>query len=396
MFFKGYRREDQSVGIRNHVLILPLSICASDVARIVSEQVKGTVTFHNHLGCSQTRLDTEYTMLTMAGLAANPNVYGVVAISLGCENCQMNRVVQKVKERTDKPLATFIIQECGGIETTIRLASQAAANMVEAAQRQKRQEIPISDLILGTECGGSDPTSGLISNILVGKVSDQVVKLGGTSILSETTEFIGAQHILKKRAVNEYVAQDIDNIIARYEESQKIVGDDIRMRNPSPGNKAGGITTLEEKSLGCIKKSGSAPIQKVYDYGQRIDHKGLVIMDTPGNDSISMTGMAAGGCQMILFTTGRGTPLGNPVVPVIKITGNQKTYDRMKESIDFNCSAALRDASKTGSMRDQLFQYMMDVCDGMQTSSEKYGTNESSIVRVGKYVKDGIVHKNYF
>lgn len=396
MNFKGYRRiVDNTVGIRNHILILPASICASDVARMVHERVPGTVTFHNHLGCSQTQIDTEYTLYTMAGMAANPNVYGTVVISLGCENCQMDRVLACIRKRTHKPLAHFIIQE-NGINQTLALACEAAQKMVEAARQQQKSEIDISKLILGTECGGSDPTSGLVSNILVGEISDDLVELQGTSILSETTEFIGAQHILKRRAKNDIIAEQIDEIISRYEESQLVVGDDIRMRNPSPGNKKGGITTLEEKSLGCIKKSGNAIIQKVYDYADSIDHQGLVIMDTPGNDSISMTGMVAGGCQLILFTTGRGTPLGNPIVPVIKITGNAMTYKKMEESIDFDCSQALTNPYIKSDLKERLWKLILEVCEGKLTKSEIYKINECSIVRVGKYVKNESVRKMYF
>ena len=396
MKINGYKREcDGTYGIRNHVLILPTSICASDVARIVSEKVDGTITFHNHLGCSQTKIDTAYTISTMAGMAANPNVYGVVAISLGCENCQMDRVVTEIKSRTKKPLETFIIQDVPGVEKTIELATKAAIKMVEEAKAMSKTEFEISNLILGTECGGSDPTSGLVSNVLVGHVSDRMVSLGGTSILSETTEFIGAQHVLKKRARNTSVATHIDEIIERYEESQYSVGDDIRMRNPSPGNQRGGITTLEEKSLGCIKKSGSSMIQDVFDYAQPISCKGLVIMDTPGNDSISMMGMAAGGCSLILFTTGQGTPLGNPLVPVIKITGNQQTAEKMKESIDFDCSEGLN-SNNMDELENALFSLVLDVCNGRKTKSEIYGICECSIVRVSKYVKDGVVRKIYF
>lgn len=396
MKISGYKREcDGTYGIRNHVLILPASICASDAARIVSQKVEQTVTFHNHLGCSQSKIDTAYTLSTMAGMAANPNVYGVIVISLGCENCQMDRVVSEIRERTKKPIKTFIIQEVGGITKTIDLASKAAYQMVQEAKKMPKTTFDLSRLIIGTECGGSDPTSGLVSNALVGKISDRIVDLKGTSILSETTEFIGAQHILKRRAVNSLVADRIDEIIERYEESQRVVGDDIRMRNPSPGNQRGGITTLEEKSLGCIKKSGTAIIQNVFDYAQPITQNGLVIMDTPGNDSISMMGMVAGGSSLILFTTGQGTPLGNPLVPVIKITANQNTAHKMADSIDFDASAGF-DGQKMDDLENELFSLMIDVCNGKKTKSEIYGICECSIVRVSKYVKDGIVRKTYF
>lgn len=257
MNFYGYRRPDGRVGVRNHVLILPASVCASDTTRIISQQVTGSVTFNNQNGCSQVPPDQELTMDVMAGFAANPNIYGTVVVSLGCENCQMDLVVDAIKARTNKPLKSVIIQEAGGTLKAIEQAVRYAKEMVQEASLLRREEFPISELIVGTECGGSDPTSGLAANPVVGELSDRMVDLGGTSILSETTEFIGAEHILAKRGKNEEVRQRILDIVHRYEKALQLVGEEVREGNPSPGNKAGGITTLEEKSLGCIHKGGT-------------------------------------------------------------------------------------------------------------------------------------------
>ena len=323
MNFWGYRRPDGRVGIRNKVLILPASVCAADTARLVSSQVKETVTFHNQNGCSQVPSDQQLTMDVMAGFAANPNIYGTIVISLGCENCQMDLVVDAIRQRTNKPLRQFIIQECGGTIATMEQAVRAAREMVEEASLLKRESFPISELILGTECGGSDMTSGLASNPLIGNTCDRLVDQGGTAVLSETTEFIGAEHILARRGRTPEIRDRIYDIVHRYEDALKLVGEDPRLGNPSPGNKAGGLTTLEEKSLGCIHKGGHRPVEEVYDYGKQMEAgKGLVIMDTPGNDPSSVAGMVAGGAQIVVFSTGRGTPTGNPVAPVIKITAN--------------------------------------------------------------------------
>jgi len=254
MKFYGYRRSDGKVGVRNHILILPASVCASDAARMISSQVKGTVTFNNQNGCSQVPSDQQYTMDMMAGYAANPNIYGTVVISLGCENCQMDLVVDEIAKRTNKPVKTLIIQEEGGTIRTIEKGIRYAMEMVQEATLLQKEIFPISELIIGTECGGSDPTSGLAANPLVGELSDRIIEMGGTSILSETTEFIGAEHILAKRAKNEEIKEKIYGIIDRYEKSLESVGEKVRAGNPSPGNKAGGITTLEEKSLGCIQE----------------------------------------------------------------------------------------------------------------------------------------------
>ncbi len=339
MTFYGYQRPDGRVGVRNHVLILPASVCASDTTRIIAQQVVGSVTFNNQQGCSQVASDQQLTMDVMAGYAANPNVYGTVVVSLGCENCQMDLVVKAIQERTNKPLKQVIIQEAGGTLKAVDMAVRYAKEMVAEASMLQKQEFPISELIVGTECGGSDPTSGLAANPVIGEMSDRIVAAGGTSILSETTEFIGAEHILARRSATPEVHDRIFEIVHRYEAALRLVGEEVREGNPPPGSKAGGITTLEEKSLGCIHKGGHSPIKAVYDYAKQIESKqGLVIMDTPGNDLSSVAAMAAGGAQVVVFSSGRGTPTGNPIVPVIKITGNKLTFVKMEDNIDLDAS----------------------------------------------------------
>ncbi|WP_434632393.1 UxaA family hydrolase [Thermoanaerobacterium thermosaccharolyticum] len=386
MIFYGYKRPDGKVGVRNNVLILPASVCASDTTRIIASQVKGCVTFNNQNGCSQVPPDQEFTMDVMAGFAANPNIYGTVVVSLGCENCQMDLVVEAIKSRTNKPIETVIIQEEGGTLKAIEKGVRLAKNLTQEASMLKREEFPISELIVGTECGGSDPTSGLASNPLVGELSDRLVKLGATSILSETTEFIGAEHILARRAKNKEISDRIYEIVHRYEKSIQMVGVDVRDGNPSPGNKAGGITTLEEKSLGCIHKGGHSTINAVYDYAKPVVEKGLVIMDTPGNDPSSVAGMVAGGAQIIVFTTGRGTPTGNPISPVIKITGNRTTYKNMEVNIDFDASPVIYGPEKISDLADKLLQMVVDTANGKLTKAEELGYIEIGIMRACNYV----------
>ncbi|WP_298704557.1 UxaA family hydrolase [uncultured Veillonella sp.] len=386
MNFLGYERPDGLVGIRNKVLILPASVCASDTTRIVANQVEGTVTFNNQNGCSQVGVDQQFTMDVMAGMAANPNVYGTVIISLGCENCQMDLVEAAIRERTNKPLATFIIQECGGSISTIEKATKAAREMVQEASKLQKKEFPLSKLIIGTECGGSDPTSGLASNPVIGELSDRIVDLGGTSILSETTEFIGAEHILAERGATPEVSKRIYDIVHRYEDALRLVGEEVREGNPSPGNKAGGLTTLEEKSLGCIHKGGHRPVNEVYDYAKQVDKTGLVIMDTPGNDPSSVAGMVAGGAQIIVFSTGRGTPTGNPISPVIKITGNKITYNNMKDNIDFDASPVIYGEKTLSQLGDELLEEVVEVANGKHTKAESLGYTEMAIARVCNYV----------
>ena len=386
MKFLGYKRADGKVGVRNKIFILPTSVCASDTTRIIASQIESAVTFNNQNGCSQVAGDQQLTMDVMAGMAANPNVYGIIAISLGCENCQMDLVVEAIRERTNKPIESFIIQENGGTIATIEKAVRAGRKMAQEASKLQREEFDISNLIIGTECGGSDPTSGLASNILIGELSDNLVNLGSTSILSETTEFIGAEHILAKRAKNEEVRDRIYEIVHRYEKALQLVGEEVREGNPSPGNKAGGITTLEEKSLGCIHKGGHTVINAVFDYAKPVTEKGLVIMDTPGNDPSSVAGMVAGGAQIIVFSTGRGTPTGNPIVPVIKITGNRITFANMKDNIDVDASPVIYGPQTLKELGNELLKEVVEVANGKQTKAETLGYTETAIARLCNYV----------
>ena len=387
MTFYGYRRPDGRVGVRNRVLILPASVCATDTARIIAQQVEGAISFNNQQGCSQVAPDQQFTMDVMAGYAANPNIYGTVVVSLGCENCQMDLVVKAIEERTNKPLKQVIIQEVGGTLKAVEIAVRYAKEMVAEASMLQKEEFPLSELIVGTECGGSDPTSGLAANPAIGAMSDLVVQAGGTSILSETSEFIGAEHILARRAINKEVHDRIYEITSRFEAPFHAVGEDVRQGNPSPGNKAGGITTLEEKSLGCIHKGGHSPINAVYDYAKQVESKqGLVIMDTPGNDPASVAAMVAGGAQVIVFSSGRGSPVGHPIAPVVKVTGNKITFANMEDNIDF-CAAPLIYGEKTvEQLGTDLLNMVVETACGKQTKAEALGFVETAIARICNYV----------
>ena len=387
MTFYGYRRPDGRVGVRNYVLILPASVCASDTTRIIAQQVDGAVSFNNQQGCSQVASDQQLTMDVMAGYAANPNIYGTVVVSLGCENCQMDLVTAAIRERTNKPIKEVIIQEVGGTLKAVEIAVRYAREMVAEASMLQREEFPISELIVGTECGGSDPTSGLAANPAIGAMSDLLVEAGGTSILSETPELIGAEHILARRAANQEVHDRIYEITTRFEEHFHGVGEDVRAGNPSPGNKAGGITTLEEKSLGCIHKGGHSVINAVYDYGKQVESKqGLVIMDTPGNDPSSVAAMVAGGAQVVVFSSGRGSPVGHPIVPVVKITGNKLTFAKMEDNIDFNAAPLIYGEKTVEELGSELLDMVVEAACGKKTKAEVLGFTETAIARVCNFV----------
>lgn len=385
MKFMGYRREDGSTGIRNKILILPTVSCSSETARLISSQVAGTATFYNHTGCGQVGKDAQRTIDVLIGLGQNPNIYGVVVVGLGCETAQSNIIAEGIR-KSKKPVKTVVIQEEGGTLKAALKGVQYALEMVQSASRQEREECDVSELIVALECGGSDPTSGMASNPAVGAASDIVVQNGGTAILSETTEFIGAEHLLAARSVNSCVGNEVLKIVKNLEDSVKNMGADLRGGNPAPGNIKGGITTIEEKSLGCIYKGGTSCVTEVIEYGARPSKKGLVVMDSPGFDIDSVVGMVASGAQICVFTTGRGTPAGNPIVPVIKVTGNPITFENMKDNMDINAGAILEGEATIQDMGKEIFEEITKVSSGSMTKAEVFGFSESSIWRCGTSV----------
>ncbi len=381
MKFKGYRRPDGKIGIRNHVLILPCSFCASETARFTASLVNGAVYIPNQGGCALVKKDLEITLEVLSGLAANPNVYGTVVIGNNCEAVQASLLVERIKVKTNKPLESVVIRDAGGTIKAVEKAVSYAQKMVQDAGMIEKEEADITELILATECGGSDPTSGLAANPVVGHLSDKIVSLGATSILSETSELVGTEDILAPRCINEEVANKLLKIIKDNEEHFERAGESLRFGNPTTGNKEGGLTTLEEKSLGCIHKGGESPITAVYGYGEMVKEKGLVVMDTPGQDVASIVAMVAGGAQVAVFTTGRGTPTGNGIVPVIKITGNSETAQLMADNIDFDASPVISGEKTIEELGEELFDVVMDVVKGKKSKAEALGFNDMSLAR---------------
>jgi len=382
MQLKGFRRNDGSVGIRNKVLILPSVACAAETARIIANQVDGCTIINNQLGCGQMGSDSERTINTLIGLGKNPNVYGVLVVGLGCEVAQAKIIAEGIRE-SKKPVKVVVIQDEGGVLSTVSKGIEYACQMVQDMSKEKPVKIEISDLVVALECGGSDPTSGLASNPSLGLASDMIVKNGGTVILSETTEFIGAEHILAQRACNSETAADIFKIVHNLENEVMRMGGNLRGSNPSPGNIAGGLSSIEEKSLGCIYKGGSTPIMEVVEYSVKPKKKGLIIMDSPGQDIDSMTGMAAAGALVCAFTTGRGTPVGNPIMPVIKITGNSISFESLSDFIDINAGEILTGKKSLDEMGEIVFNEIIEVANGKRTKAEIFGFSEISIWRCG-------------
>ena len=355
------------MGTRNYVGVIPTVACSCDVARQISENVNGCIPFMHYQGCDLTPSDIELVNRTLANLGRNPNLAGVLLVSLGCEMTDVDGVLAEIAQ-SGKRVAKIAIQRVGGTITAVAEGSRIARQMVSDALRIKREKFDESKLIFGAECGSSDTTSGLGSNPAIGAAFDLLIKRGGSGVFSQTTEFIGAEHLLAQRAASSEVAHKIIGIVKRYEKRFLDAGVDMRGTNPTKGNIEGGLTTIEEKSLGAIAKSGTAPIQQVYEYGERLEGNGLFIVDGPGNDPKSLTGLAAAGANVIFFSTGRGTPIGCPFVPVIKVTANHATYERMMDNIDIYVDIA--STSNLEELGRVLFDEALNVASGKKTKSE--------------------------
>lgn len=384
--FWGYRRTEGRPGIRNHVLILPTCACGSESSRIVASQVRGAVNIVFNTGCSDVAANTEMSQKVLTGFACNPNVYGVVIIGLGCETVPHRKLKEKIRAMTGKPVVSFGIQEEGGTLKTIEKAVRAARDMAQEAGMQQKELFDASEFFLGIECGGSDATSGIASNPAVGELSDILVDMGATSMMSESIEWIGGEHVLAKRAVNREIQNQIIDVCEAYEKHLEAAGQDCRAGQPTPGNKAGGLSTLDEKSLGCIRKGGTRPIQEVLEQAKRPTKKGAIVMDTAGYDISSVTSMVAAGCQAVIFTTGRGTPTGNAIVPVLKVTANGRTYAWMEDNMDIDLSPIIRGEKTYQEMGREMVDTIHDICNGKLTKAEAYGFSDIAVDHVCRFV----------
>jgi altronate dehydratase large subunit len=379
--FMGFERPKGKVGIRNKIAIIPSVICVNRVAQQIASKIENGIAITHPLGCGQFGPDYTYTLRTLVGLGSNPNVYGVLVVGLGCENLS-NKLIAKNIKRSKKPVEFFNVQDVqGGTPAAIDKGIKIAKKMADEASELKREPFDFSHLILGLECGGSDSISGITANPAVGVVSDKVVELGGTSILPEFTEWIGTEHLLKERAADEEIAKEVDNILTTFLENIAQYGIDFRGVQPTPGNIEGGLTTIEEKSLGTIAKAGKAPIQGVVEYSAAPKGKGLYLMIEPGLDVESMTGLAASGAQIICMTTGRGSPCGNPVAPVIKLCGNPQTCDWMASNIDIDASKIITEGKQIKDIADILWQKLIATLNGEQTYAEQLGFEDLAIWR---------------
>ncbi len=375
--FMGYVRADGQVGCRNHVAVIPSVTCAGDVASAIVRQVTGTVGFFHHQGCCQLPPDLDRVTETLISLGCSPNVGAALIVSLGCEGTDTERLYEMIRA-TGKPVEIIRIQELGGVSAAIKAGIDAAQELVMEISGMQRQAVDISRVTMSIKCGASDTTSGMASNCVIGYVADKLVDLGATVVFGETTEFLGGEHLLARRAVTLEVGQKILDIVDRMEKRARSLGCDMRKGQPTPGNIAGGLSSIEEKSLGAIVKSGTRPIQGVLEYPERIgERKGLWIKDTPGREPEILTGMAATGAQFMLFSTGRGAPQGFPTMPVLKICGNPNTYKRMQHDMDLNAGRIITGERSIEEVGEEAYAAVLALLSGRQTKNETLGYHSS-------------------
>ena len=383
--FMGYRRKNGKVGVRNEIWIIPTVGCMNNVATSIERQaqkyVKGNVeaicTFTHPYGCSQMGDDQENTRQILADLIQHPNAGGVLVLGLGCENSNIDVLKNYLNDYNTDRVKFLVAQEH---EDEIQDSLDIIADLADVVSQDKREEIDASELIIGMKCGGSDGLSGISANPTVGGFSDLLISKGGTTILTEVPEMFGAETILMDRCENEELFNETVDLINNFKEYFKSHNQTI-YENPSPGNKKGGISTLEDKSLGCTQKSGKAKVVGVLQYGQCVKNKGLNLLSAPGNDLVAATALAASGAHIVLFTTGRGTPFASPV-PTVKISSNSRLYSNKKNWIDFNCGELVEGVS-LDTLSNDLFEYVLSVASGKKVKSEEAGFHDMAIFKQG-------------
>jgi altronate hydrolase len=390
--FMGFLRPDGRVGTRNYLAIISSVNCSATVARHVKDRfpdaelrrdypgVDGVIAFTHKGGCGlQPGMPHQILMRVLAGLARHPNIAGCVLVGLGCEVNQLDQL--RREHRFEPPPAdpgspTFMnIQTVGGTRKTIEAAAQAIRRLLPLAQASRRTPQPLSRLVLAEQCGGSDAYSGVTANPALGVASDELVRHGGTSVLAETPEIYGAEHLLLERVIDVGVANRLLTRIRWWEEHVRLHGATID-NNPAPGNKAGGLTTIYEKSLGAVAKGGQAPLRAVYEYAEPIHHQGFCFMDTPGYDPVSMTGLVSGGCNVAVFTTGRGSVYGCKPTPCIKVAASTPLYQQLEEDMDFNAGTILDGSESVHNAGLRLFELLIAVANGQRTRSELNGLGD--------------------
>jgi altronate dehydratase large subunit len=378
--FLGYRRTDGQVGVRNHIGVMSIMDNVNPVTRAIADNVAGALPVTTLFVRGQYGKDLEMAYNTLAGMGRNPNLAGIVIV--GMEETSTNIVADRVRN-TGKPVETVLIQALGGTVNAMADGIRKAGRMAVDASKLRREPIPVSEMILGLECGGSDTTSGLASNPTLGRATDRLIAAGGTAIVTETSEFLGAEEIFAQRAVDTGVKKAFIKMVLDHEAEAMKAGEDIRGANPVPDNIRGGLTTIEEKALGAMAKTGTTPLVEVLEYSEVPKRKGLHFMAGSAPAVESLTGLAAGGCQLTVFTTGVGNTIGNMIMPTAKISGNINTIRDFPDNIDFDVSDILEKDRSFDEMGDALYDYILDMASGTVTSSEALKQQETAIMRFG-------------
>jgi altronate dehydratase large subunit len=381
MGFQGYKRPDGKCGVRNHVMVLSSVSCANGVVNAIGREVPEVKAVTHPEGCGRGIADVEITGRTVAGLCNNPNVASILIVGLGCEFMKAPQLAEQA-QASGKRVESLVIQEQGGTRKTTAKGIEIARNMLAEAGSLTREDCGWDKLVLGLECGGSDALSGVTANPLVGVAADWLVAQGGTVILSETTEMIGTEEVLRKRAATPEIGEKLYGMIKDHTAFVKEALGPFASMVISPGNMEGGLTNITEKSLGCIIKGGTSPVVEVVAYGVEPSAGGLVLMDTPGSDIFSLTGMAAGGAQILLFTTGRGSPVGFPIAPVVKIASNSELFNMMEDDMDLNAGRLLEGVSIADAGKE-LVDLIKRVAEGEQPKAEANLQDCLSIHTVG-------------
>jgi altronate hydrolase len=389
--FLGYVREDGRVGTRNYIAVVAASNCAAHVSELIARSyeaetlppnVDGVVAFPHGEGCGHAfGPDMDQLRRTLGGVLAHPNVSAAVILGLGCEVNQIDHYLGAGAPRPER-LAGMTMQESGGTRSTVEAARHRIAAFLERAAAERRTEVPASKIVLGLNCGGSDSFSGITANPALGHCSDLLAEIGGTPVLAETPEIVGAEHLLVRRARNREVGERLLACIRRYKEYLGRFGGSFD-DNPSPGNKEGGLSNILEKSLGAAAKGGTSRLIDVVDYAGRLTLPGLAFMNTPGYDPVSLTGLAAGGCNLIAFTTGRGSAIGFPTVPVVKIATNSAMYRRMTDNMDVNAGRIADGDATTAAIGREIFDLMLAIASGQRSCAERLGHREFVPWRIG-------------
>ncbi len=390
--FLGFRRPDGRVGTRNYIAVVAASNCAAHTVELIARDfaeaslppnVDGVVAFPHGDGCAQTiGPDTQQLQRTLKGVLNHPNVAAAVILGLGCEVNQIDHYLGENKGPVPYNLVGLTLQESGGTRRAVEQAGREIRKLLEVASAMQRTEAPASALVLGLNCGGSDSFSGITANPALGYCSDLLVGEGGTIVLAETTEIFGAEHTLFRRAKDEEVARKLLACVQGYKRYLNQFGGSFN-DNPSPGNKKGGLTNIVEKSLGAVAKAGTTTLEDVVEYAERIRSSGFVFMNTPGYDPASLAGLAAGGVNLIAFTTGRGSAIGFPSVPVLKISSNSDTFRRMPDNMDVNAGVIADGSKSVQQVGREIFESLLRIASGERSKAEVLGHHEFVPWKIG-------------